>query len=138
MVLTHYPSLFFIKIKKKSQCLQLFLKKLFFQNVKFNFLGEEFYNFLSKMFIFNFSWIQHKSDWVSDLCSEEIGEMSIFCMLLIHSTITAIFKFQFYISHSWLTFCVWLLDATLPTELVIRYFQSINEIYQVIMDNGIS
>lgn len=62
--------------------------------------------------------------------------MSIFCMLLIHFTITAIFKFLFYLSHSWLTFCAPLLDAILPTELLILYFQSISDIYQTIVGNG--
>lgn len=44
-------------------------------------------------------------------------------------------KFQFDISHSWLTFYNLLLDAIFPTEEVILYFQSINDIYQTIMDN---
>lgn len=62
--------------------------------------------------------------------------MSIFCMLLIYSTITAIFKFQFYVSHSWLTFYALLLDVILPTELVLLYLQSIDDTYQTIMGNG--
>lgn len=62
--------------------------------------------------------------------------MSIFCMLLTHFTITAIFKFLFYLSHSWLTFYALLLDVILPTELVILYFQSISDIYQTIISNG--
>lgn len=72
---------------------------------------------------------------MSDLRSKEIVEMPIFFVLFMPSTITAIFKFQFYISLSWLTFYALFLDAILPTKLVILYFQSINDVYQTVKDN---